>query len=192
MLGLPSTQPNVNCREEFQMTMVGQPEPAWTATAYVKGEQKTISNTDYKGKWHVLYWYPLDFTFVCPTEIKGFQSLLDDFGDDKVEVIGVSTDSFFSHKAWFADRKTFPQEITHPVIGDTNHAVSKAFGVLKDDAGIAFRATVVVDDKGIIRTIAVNDLSAGRSPAETLRTVQALQSGGLCGADWKKGDSFAG
>jgi peroxiredoxin (alkyl hydroperoxide reductase subunit C) len=174
------------------MTMVGQPEPAWTATANVKGEQKTLSNTDYKGKWHVLYWYPLDFTFVCPTEIKGFQALLDDFGDDKAEVIGVSTDSFFSHKAWFADRKTFPQDITHPVIADTNHAVSKAFGVLKEDQGIAFRATIVVDDKGIVRSVAVNDLSAGRSPQETLRTVQALQSGGLCGADWKKGDSFAG
>lgn len=174
------------------MTMVGQPEPAWTATAYVKGEQKTLSNTDYKGKWHVLYWYPLDFTFVCPTEIKGFQALLDDFGDDKAEVIGVSTDSFFSHKAWFADRKTFPQDITHPVVADTNHAVSKAFGVLKEDQGIAFRATIVVDDKGIVRSVAVNDLSAGRSPQETLRTVQALQSGGLCGADWKKGDSFAG
>ena len=174
------------------MTMVGQPEPAWTATAYVKGQQKTISSQDYKGKWHVLYWYPLDFTFVCPTEIKGFQALLDDFGDDKVEVIGVSTDSFFSHKAWFADRKTFPQVITHPVIADTNHAISKTFHVLKEDQGVAFRATVVVDDKGIVRTVAVNDLSAGRSPAETLRTVQALQSGGLCGADWKKGDSFAG
>ena len=174
------------------MTMVGQPEPAWSATAYVKGEQKTISSADYKGKWHVLYWYPLDFTFVCPTEIKGFQALLDDFGDDKVEVIGVSTDSFFSHKAWFADRKTFPQEITHPVIGDTNHAVSNAFHVLKEDQGVAFRATIVVDDKGIVRSVSVNDLSAGRSPAETLRTVQALQSGGLCGADWKKGDSFAG
>ena len=174
------------------MTMVGQPEPAWTATAYLKGEQKTLSNTDYKGKWHVLYWYPLDFTFVCPTEIKGFQALLDDFGDDKAEVIGVSTDSFFSHKAWFSDRKTFPQDITHPVVADTNHAVSKAFGVLKEDQGIAFRATIVVDDKGIVRSVAVNDLSAGRSPQETLRTVQALQSGGLCGADWKKGDSFVG
>ncbi len=174
------------------MTMVGQPEPAWSGTAFVKGEQKTISNTDYKGKWHVLYWYPLDFTFVCPTEIKGFQALQDDFLDDKVEVIGVSTDSFFSHKAWFADRKTFPQEITHPVIGDTNHAVSTAFHVLKEDQGIAFRAKIVVDDKGIVRSVAVNDLSAGRSPQETLRTVQALQSGGLCGADWKKGDSFAG
>jgi len=174
------------------MTMIGQPEPAWTAAAYVKGEQKTLSNKDYAGKWHVLYWYPLDFTFVCPTEIRGFQDLSDDFKDDKTEVIGVSTDSFFSHKAWFADKKTFPKDITHPVVADTNHAVSRAFGVLKEDQGVAFRATVVVDDKGIIRSVSVNDLSAGRSPQETLRTVQALQSGGLCGANWKKGDAFVG
>jgi peroxiredoxin (alkyl hydroperoxide reductase subunit C) len=173
------------------MTMVGQPAPEWSAPGYVKGEEKPVSSKDFKGKWYVLYWYPLDFTFVCPTEIKGFQSLLDEFADDKISVVGVSTDSFFSHKAWFADRKVFPQEITHPVIADTNHAVSRAFGVLKEDQGVAFRATVIVDDKGIVRSVIVNDLSAGRSPAETLRTVQALQSGGLCGADWKKGDSFA-
>jgi len=174
------------------MTMIGQPEPAWSALAYVKGEQKTISSKDYKGKWHVLYWYPLDFTFVCPTEIKGFQSLIGDFRDDSTEVIGVSTDSFFSHKAWFADRKTFPEEITHPVLADTNHAVSRAFGVLKEDQGIAYRATVVIDDKGIVRSVSQNDLSVGRSPMEILRTVQALQSGGLCGADWKKGQAFVG
>jgi alkyl hydroperoxide reductase subunit AhpC len=174
------------------MTMIGQPEPAWSALAYVNGEQKTITSKDYKGKWHVLYWYPLDFTFVCPTEIKGFQSLLGDFRDDGTEVIGVSTDSFFSHKAWFADRKTFPEDITHPVLADTNHAVSRAFGVLKEDQGIAYRATVVIDDKGIIRSISQNDLSVGRSPVEILRTVQALQSGGLCGADWKKGQKFVG
>ncbi len=174
------------------MTMIGQPEPEWTALAYVNGEDKKLSSKDYKGKWHVLYWYPLDFTFVCPTEIKGFQSLLGDFRDDSTEIIGVSTDSFFSHKAWFADRKTFPQQITHPVLADTNHAVSRAFGVLKEDQGIAYRATVVVDDKGIIRSISQNDLSAGRSPSEVLRTVQALQSGGLCGADWKKGQAFVG
>jgi len=174
------------------VSLVGQPSPEWSGTAYVKGEQKTIASKDFKGSWHVLYWYPLDFTFVCPTEIKGFQSLLDDFADDRVAVIGISTDSFFSHKAWFADRKTFPQEITHPVVADTNHAVSKAFGVLKDDQGVAYRATVVVDDKGVVRAVSVNDLSVGRSPAEVLRQVQALQSGGLCGADWKKGDSFVG
>ncbi|CAG0973976.1 cytosolic tryparedoxin peroxidase, trypanosomatid typical 2-Cys peroxiredoxin [Myxococcaceae bacterium] len=173
------------------MSLIGQKEPAWTATAYVNGEEKKISSSDYAGKWHVLYWYPLDFTFVCPTEIRGFQEKLDEFRDDRIEVIGCSTDSFFSHKAWFADRKTFPKEITHPILADTNHAVSRAFGVLKEDQGIAYRATVVVDDKGVVRSVAVNDLSAGRSPGEVLRTVEALQSGGLCGADWKKGDKFA-
>jgi alkyl hydroperoxide reductase subunit AhpC len=174
------------------MSLIGQQEPDWKAAAYANGEQKVIGRDDYRGKWHVLYWYPLDFTFVCPTEIKGFQELIDDFKDDKTEVIGVSTDSFFSHKNWFADRKTFPKEITHPVVADTNHAVSRAFGVLKEDQGIAFRATVVVDDKGIVRSVSVNDLSVGRSPKEILRTVQALQSGGLCGADWKKGEKFVG
>lgn len=174
------------------MSLVGNPAPAWSGAAYVNGEQKTVSSEDYAGKWYVLYWYPLDFTFVCPTEIKGFQELSGDFADDGVAVIGVSTDSFFSHKAWFADRETFPEEITHPVIGDTNHATSKAFGVLKEEMGIAYRATIIVDDKGIVRSASVNDLSAGRSPKEVLRTVQALQSGGLCGADWSKGDEFVG
>ncbi|NLY95476.1 MAG: peroxiredoxin [Myxococcales bacterium] len=172
------------------MTLVGQKSPEWKANAYVKGEQKEISSKDYEGKWHVIYWYPLDFTFVCPTEIRGFEEELANFKDDGVEVIGASTDSFFSHKAWFADRATFPKEITHPVVADTSHAMTKAFGVLKPEAGVAFRATVIVDDKGIVRSISVNDLSAGRSPKETLRTVQALMSGGLCGADWKKGDAF--
>ncbi len=172
------------------MAMIGQREPEWTATAYVNGEEKTISSKDYAGKWHVLYWYPLDFTFVCPTEIKGFQQHLNDFDDDGVEVIGCSTDSYFSHKAWFADRETFPEEITHPVIADTNHEVSRLFGVLKDDDGVAFRATVIVDDKGVIRAYHVNDLSVGRSPAEILRTVQGFQAGGLCGADWQKGEKF--
>jgi peroxiredoxin (alkyl hydroperoxide reductase subunit C) len=173
------------------MSMIGQKAPNWTAQAYVNGEDKTVSSKDYEGKWYVIYWYPLDFTFVCPTEIRGFQALVDDFKDDGIEVIGASTDSFFSHKAWFADKNTFKDTITHPVVADTNHEVSRAFGVLKEDQGIAFRATVIVDDKGIIRSHSVNDLSVGRSPSEVLRTVQALQSGGLCGADWKKGDTFA-
>ncbi len=172
------------------MSMIGQKAPEWSGAAYANGEQKTISSKDYAGKWYVLYWYPLDFTFVCPTEIKGFQERVGEFKDDGVELIGVSTDSFYSHKAWFADRKTFPQQITHPVLADTNHAVSRAFGVLKEDAGVAYRATVIVDDKGIVRSVTVNDLSVGRSPGEVLRTVQALQSGGLCGADWKKGERF--
>ena len=172
------------------MSMIGQKAPEWTAPAYVNGDNKSVSSKDFEGRWHVLYWYPLDFTFVCPTEIRGFQDLLEDFEDDNIGVIGASTDSFFSHKAWFEDRGIFPKEITHPVLADTTHAVTRAFGVLKEDLGVGFRATVVVDDKGIVRSVAVNDTEVGRSPKEVLRTVQAFQSGGLCGADWSKGDEF--
>jgi peroxiredoxin (alkyl hydroperoxide reductase subunit C) len=173
------------------MSLIGTRAPAWSGVAYHKGEQRPLSSLDFAGRWHVLYWYPLDFTFVCPTEIRGFQEHLQDFADDKIDVIGVSTDSFYSHQAWFADRKTFPQEITHPVLADTNHSISRAFGVLKEDAGIAYRASVIVDDQGIIRAYHVNDTTVGRSPREVLRTAQALQSGGLCGADWQKGEKFA-
>jgi peroxiredoxin (alkyl hydroperoxide reductase subunit C) len=175
---------------EKSMSMIGQKAPEWTAAAYVNGDSKTVSSKEFEGKWHVIYWYPLDFTFVCPTEIKGFQELLEEFDDDDIGVIGASTDSFFSHKAWFEDRKTFPKEITHPVLADTGHQVSKAFHVLKEDAGIAYRATVIVDAKGIVRSVSVNDTEVGRSPKEVLRTVQAFQSGGLCGADWGKGEDF--
>jgi alkyl hydroperoxide reductase subunit AhpC len=174
------------------MSMIGKKAPQWSSTAYVKGDEKEVKSSDFAGKWYVLYWYPLDFTFVCPTEIKGFQELLEDFEDDGVAVIGASTDSYFSHKAWFADRQSFPQEITHPVLADTNHSVSRAFDVLKEDSGVAFRATMIVDPDGIVRSEAINDLSVGRSPREVLRTLQALQSGGLCGADWEKGKTFVG
>jgi peroxiredoxin (alkyl hydroperoxide reductase subunit C) len=174
------------------MAMIGRAEPAWRGIAYVDGEERHIGFTDYTGKWHVLYWYPLDFTFVCPTEIKGFQALLGDFAREGVAVIGASTDSFYSHQHWFADRETFPEPITHAILADSSHAVSRAFDVLKEDEGVAYRATVVVDDQGVIRSLALNDLSVGRSPGEVLRTVQALQSGGLCGADWHQGERFAG
>jgi len=174
------------------MSMIGKPAPQWTQTAYYRGEQKTLSSQDFKGKWHVLYFYPLDFTFVCPTEIVGFQKLSSEFADDEVAVIGCSTDSFFSHKAWLVDRKIFPQDISHPILADTNHAVSRAFGVLREEDGIAYRATVIIDDHGIVRSVSVNDLQVGRSPVEILRTVQALQSGGLCAANWTKGQPFVG
>jgi len=174
------------------MSLIGSISPEWSAACYLKGEEVTRSSSDFRGRWHVLYWYPLDFTFICPTEIKGFEELLSEFEEAGVDVIGVSTDSWHSHNAWFQDRKTFPKPVTHPVLADTSHAVSRAFDVLKADQGIAYRATVIIDDQGIVRSVAVNDLSAGRSPNEVLRTVQALQSGGLCGADWKQGDSYVG
>jgi alkyl hydroperoxide reductase subunit AhpC len=173
------------------MSMVGNKEPDWSGSAYVKNERKPLRAQDYAGKWHLIYWYPADFTWLCPTEIREFQAMLPQFAADAIEVIGASTDSFFSHKAWFADRQIFPQQITHPVLADTNHSVSRAFGVLKEDAGVAYRASVVLDDQGIIRAHYVNDVQVGRSPAEVLRVIQALQSGGYCPADWKKGEKFA-
>lgn len=172
------------------MSLIGKKAPEWKASAYENGEEKTVSSKDFAGKWHVLYWYPLDFTFICPTEIRGFEELKGEFAEDGVKVVGVSTDSYHSHRAWFADKSIFANGVTHPVLADTNHSVSKAFDVLKEDEGIAYRATVVVDDKGVVRSVSVNDTSAGRSPRETLRTVQALMSGGLCGADWHKGEKF--
>ncbi|WP_321897081.1 peroxiredoxin [Burkholderia cepacia] len=173
------------------MSLIGNRSPEWSGPAYVRGKQCVLSSKDYEGKWHVLYWYPLDFTWVCPTEIRGFQALLNEFTNDGVEVVGASTDSFYTHKTWFQDRNIFPQEITHPVLADRNLAISRAFDVLKESAGVAWRATIVVDDAGIVHAAHTNDLQVGRSPAEVLRTVQALQSGGYCAANWNKGDAFA-
>lgn len=177
------------------MTIVGQQAPEWTATAYHDGEEKTLSSSDFDGQWYVLYWYPADFTFICPTEIQEFEELREDFEDDGVAVLGCSTDSFFSHKQWFEETDTFDPAIAHPVLADTNHSVSKAFGVLEEENGIAFRATVIVDPEGRIRSLSVNDIDrdgggVGRSAHEVLRTVQALQAGGLCGATWEPGEDF--
>jgi alkyl hydroperoxide reductase subunit AhpC len=173
------------------MGMIGKKSPDWSATGYIKGARSQVSSKDYAGKWHVLYWYPADFTWVCPTEIRGFQGLLPQFQAEAIEVLAVSTDSFFSHKTWFDDRQVFPSEITHPVLADTNHSVSRAFDVLNAEAGIAYRASVIVDAQGIVRAHQMNDVQVGRSPLEILRVAQALQSGGFCGADWQKGDKFA-
>ena len=173
------------------MNLVGTRAPEWTATAYRRGEQVALSSRDLVGKWYVLYFYPRDFTFVCPTEIRGFAELERQFDDDGVVLLGASTDSFFSHKAWFADRTTFPAPFNHPVIADSGHQLSRAFGVLREEDGIALRATIIVDDHGVIRSVSINDTQVGRSPAEVLRTVQGFLSGGLCSASWKKGDRFA-
>ena len=174
------------------MNLIGQKAPEWTAAAYHNGNETMVNSKDLSGKWYIIFWYPLDFTFVCPTELNGFQELAEDFEDDEIALVGASTDSFFCHKAWFSDRDTFPNGISYPVLADTNHSVSRAFGVLKEDSGVAYRAVVIVDDRGIVRALSINDLEVGRSPREILRSTQAFQSGGLCGADWNKGDSFVG
>lgn len=163
---------------------VGMPAPDFKAPAYVAGEFKTVSLKDFKGKWVCLYFYPLDFTFVCPTEIRAFGEKEGQFREANCQVLACSTDSQYSHKAWFErDLK----EVKHPVLADTNHEISRAYNVLIEEQGIALRGTFLIDPNGILQWMSVNALGTGRSIDEVLRTLEALKTGELCPANWSKG-----
>jgi peroxiredoxin (alkyl hydroperoxide reductase subunit C) len=129
-----------------------------------------------KGKWKLVFFWPKDFTFVCPTEIAGFGKLNGDFNDRDTVIYGVSTDSEFVHLAWRQNH------------ADTNQRLSRALGILDEEAGVAKRATFLVDPEGIIRFVYVTDMSVGRNPAEVLRVLDALQTDELCPCNWNKGD----
>jgi alkyl hydroperoxide reductase subunit AhpC len=170
-----------------------QPAPEFSGVAVVNGEFKNISLKDYAGKYVVLFFYPLDFTFVCPTEIIAFSDRSDEFRANNCEVICCSTDSQFSHLAWTnTPRKQGGLgEMKIPMLADTSLKVSRAYGVLNEDAGIDFRGLFIIDDKGRLRQITMNDLPVGRSVDEVLRLVQAFQytdkHGEVCPAGWKPG-----
>lgn len=171
---------------------VGTPAPNFKMDA-VQGDGNefiSVNLTDYKSKWLVLFFYPLDFTFVCPTEISGISKRLEDFKKLKAEVLGVSIDSKFSHKAWINSKIEDGGlgKINYPLASDITKEVSSSFGVLIEEAGIALRGLFIIDPDGIIRYSVVHDLNVGRSVDETLRVLQALQSGGLCPIDWEPGD----
>lgn len=165
---------------------VGQKAPDFAAQAFLPdGSFKDVKLSDYKGKWVVLFFYPLDFTFVCPTEIRDFDKQYSQFKKLGAEVLAASTDSVYSHKAWSEGALG---KIQFPILADTSHTVSRAFNVLLSDKGIALRGTFVIDPSGILKSATVNDLPVGRSVDETLRTLQALQTGKLTGCGWKPGD----
>ncbi len=165
---------------------VGQKVPNVAAQALMAdGSMKEVKLSDYAGKWVVLFFYPLDFTFVCPTEIQGFNKHYQEFKKLNCEILGASTDSAYSHKAW---TEKDLGKVNFPLLGDTGHQVSKAFNVLLEDKGIALRGTFLIDPNGVLKSAVVNDLSVGRSVEETLRTVQALQTGKLTGCGWKPGE----
>merc|ERR1712088_1221050 len=172
---------------------IGKPAPEFDCQALSNGEFKNVKLSDYRGKYVVLFFYPLDFTFVCPTEIIAFSEAASTFAKSGCAVIAASTDSCFSHLAW--TEKPRKQgglgEMKIPIIADTTHALSKAYGCLKEDEGIAFRGLYIIDGKGILRQITINDLPVGRSVDETLRLVQAFQftdeHGEVCPAGWKPG-----
>ena len=147
---------------------------------------KKVKISDYKGKWAVVYFYPLDFTFVCPTEIKAFSDTVPDFEDRNCVVLGGSCDSVYSHLGW-VQAKSELKNLKHPLFADYKKELSSALGILDHSKGVSQRATFIVDPDGIVRFVYVTDLSVGRNPDEVLRVLDALQTDELCPCNWKKG-----
>ncbi|HIK40361.1 MULTISPECIES: peroxiredoxin [Thermoleptolyngbya] len=175
---------------------VGQAAPDFTAEAVVDQEFKTIKLSDYRGKYVVLFFYPLDFTFVCPTEITAFSDRHADFKAINTEILGVSVDSVFSHLAWIqTDRKSGGVgDLNYPLVADIKKEVSAAYNVLDPEAGVALRGLFIIDKDGIIQHATINNLAFGRNVDETLRVLQAIQyvqshPDEVCPANWKPGDA---
>ena len=175
---------------------VGQAAPDFAATAVVDQEFKTVKLSDYKGKKYVvLFFYPLDFTFVCPTEITAFSDRFEDFKKIDTEILGISVDSEFSHLAWIqSDRKLGGVgDLNYPLVADLKKTISADYNVLDPEAGIALRGLFIIDKEGIIQHSTINNLAFGRNVEETLRTLQAIQHvqshpDEVCPAGWQPGD----
>jgi len=169
---------------------IQKPAPDFKGTAVVNGQFKEIKLSDYKGKYLVIFFYPLDFTFVCPTEIIAFSDRIQEFRNINCEVVGVSTDSHFTHLAWInTPRKEGGLgNIGLPLLADKSMTTARAYGVLQEESGISFRGLFIIDGNQNLRQITVNDLPVGRSVDETLRLVQAFQytdeNGEVCPANW--------
>lgn len=174
------------------MLTVGDRLPSFSLQAVVGLEQgrefQPITHESFPGRWKVLFFWPMDFTFVCPTEIAAFGRRNGDFLDRDTQLLGASIDTEYVHLAWRKDHKDL-KELPFPMLADTKRELSQALGVLHQEAGVALRATFIVDPEGVIRHVSVNDLSVGRSVDEVLRVLDALQSGELCPCNWKKGEA---
>lgn len=177
----------------YSKAEISKPAPAWEGTAVVNGEFKELKLSDFRGKYVVFFFYPLDFTFVCPTEIIAFSDRVEEFRALNAEVVACSVDSQFTHLAWINTPRDQgglgPMNI--PLLSDLSHSISKDYGVLLEAAGHTLRGLFIIDDKGTLRQITMNDLPVGRSVDETLRLVQAFQytdkHGEVCPAGWKPG-----
>ena len=166
---------------------VGQSVPDHSVQAYVRGERAPIEFdlSSHRGSWVVLFFYQRDFTFICPTELAAFAERHDDFLEERAVVIGASTDSYHSHKAWFESDPRLAG-IDYPVIADTAHELSRSFEVLLED-GATHRATFIVDPTGVLLHMSVNEHDVGRSVDEVLRILRAFRTGALCPVDWAPG-----
>ena len=173
------------------MLTVGDAFPMFRLQAVVSTEPgrefQEIDETSHTGKWKVVFYWPMDFTFVCPTEIAEFGRRAADFRARGAEVLGVSTDTHYVHLAWRRDDPML-RDLQIPMLADNRRELATALGILHRTEGVALRATFVVDPDNVIRHVTVNDLSVGRSVDETLRVLDALQTGGLTPCNWKAGD----
>ena len=173
------------------MVGVGQVFPDFSVTAVVGNDKntafKTISGSSYGGKWKVYFFWPKDFTFVCPTEIAAFGRVNGEFADRDAQILGGSTDSEFVHLAWRNNHEDL-KELPFPLLADVKRDLSTALGILDPKEGVCQRATFIVDPQNIIRFVMVNDLSVGRNPQEVLRVLDALQTDELCPCNWKPGE----
>lgn len=173
---------------------VGEKAPEFRLEALVGTtpgkEFRSISLSEYKGKWVILFFYPMDFTFVCPTEIRGFSDALDQFKKLNTEVVGVSTDSKYSHLAWVKRGDLGTLKI--PLLSDIKKETATSYGCLDEKDGVALRALYIIDPEGVLQYQVVHNLDVGRSVDETLRVLEALQTGGLCPLGWKPGQKTLG
>lgn len=174
------------------MKTIGQKFPGFKKTAVVSTEAgkefATLTQDDVKGKWSVFFWWPKDFTFVCPTEITGFNDHYADFEKLGANLIGASTDSEFVHLAW---RNAHPglKTLKFPMLADTSKSLAEDLGILEVEEKIAYRATFIIDPEGTIRWVSVNDLAIGRNVPEVVRVLEALQTGKLTPCDWSPGQA---
>lgn len=177
------------------MLTVGDKLPEFAVKAVVsleKGKEfADITNETYKGKWQVLFFWPKDFTFICPTEIAEFGKKNADFADRDAQVLGASTDQEYVHHAWRTHHPDL-NDLPFPMLADTKRELSTALGVLHKEEGVALRATFIIDPDGIIRFASAHDLSVGRNIDEVLRTLDALQTDELCPCNWSKGEKTLG
>lgn len=175
------------------MAKISKPAPEWEGTAVVDGQFKTIRLSDYQGKYLILLFYPLDFTFVCPTEITAFSDRMEDFKAVNTEIVAFSVDSQFAHMAWISTprKQGGLGPVKFPLLSDITHQISKDYGLYSEERGHALRGLFIIDGKGVLRQITINDPPVGRSVEETLRLIQAFQytdaHGEVCPAGWKPG-----
>jgi lipoyl-dependent peroxiredoxin subunit C len=177
------------------MLGVGKKFPSFNLKAVVSNDPTggiiQYSNKDLGGKWSVVFFYPKDFTFVCPTEIKAFGDLNGEFRDRETQVLTASTDSEFVHLAWRSQKEEL-KNLPFPMLSDIKRELSTALGIIDEEEGVAQRATYIVDPEGIIRHVSVYDLNVGRNPKEVLRTLDALQTDELCPCNWQPGQKTLG